>query len=352
MHKTAKQFIIAVCSMVLLQCAAIVMQLLSFDTMAIVAMQFGCLALVAVVVRWGLRYSETMAPTLQDKPRPIIDVSPASYPIEIHQLCDGQPSSGNQSGFVPTPQPTSRRRRDDMASEQIKHPPIDPAQDRAQHGLPEVSTIKDVQHCCQKLQVQFRHIAAQNSLVSGHLEHIEVLAAQANLLALNAAIEATATGETARGFAVVADEVGFLSKESVRFSVEIRQRIDLLSWPINKMLTIVDLLADVDAVASKQCLQGVLAEMVLLQQSVAECSSQIRELSGRLLDFVNAEGRGDVPMDLAGLLSTSRQQANALVDTTCAFAKQVHGVLTRVAPHGDFSSLLEPVSYSSIPLAR
>lgn len=73
---------------------------------------------------------------------------------------------------------------------------------------------------------------------------IDDIADQTNLLALNAAIEAARAGDAGRGFAVVADEVRKLAEKSATAVKETTSKIDLNVKNIDKITSLVKLVAN------------------------------------------------------------------------------------------------------------
>ena len=125
------------------------------------------------------------------------------------------------------------------------------------------------------------------SRVEKLLTDVQGIADQTNLLALNAAIEAARAGEAGRGFAVVADEVRNLSKNSDKFSEEIRVVVNASKKNINLAHDMIEKMASKDmnvAITSKSNIDSMMIDIAAMNVSI---ESKIKEVSG-LTDQIEA----------------------------------------------------------------
>jgi len=119
------------------------------------------------------------------------------------------------------------------------------------------------------------------------LTDVQGIADQTNLLALNAAIEAARAGEAGRGFAVVADEVRNLSRNSDKFSEEIRVVVNASKTNINLAHQMIEKMASKDmnvAITSKANIDTMMTDIAIMNDAIA---TKIAEVSG-LTDQIDA----------------------------------------------------------------
>lgn len=175
------------------------------------------------------------------------------------------------------------------------------------------------------LQISKQSIEMVNVIndVGGHMSEIETLlsdvqgiADQTNLLALNAAIEAARAGEAGRGFAVVADEVRSLSKNSDKFSEEIRVVVNASKKNISQAQTMVEQMASKDmnvAITSKSNINNMMQEIADMNKVIAANVAAVSALTGQIETSVGNAVRGLQFEDL------SRQVVEYLAQKTLNF---------------------------------
>jgi len=129
-------------------------------------------------------------------------------------------------------------------------------------------------------------IAAQMVEVVDLLSDVKTIADQTNLLALNAAIEAARAGDAGRGFAVVADEVRKLSKNSNRFSDQIKSVVNNAHLNIDKAQQSICSMASKDmsvAIQSKQRVEEMFAQVgeinVFIEDKLGDISKISEEIN-------------------------------------------------------------------------
>lgn len=154
------------------------------------------------------------------------------------------------------------------------------------------------------LQISKQSIEMVNVIndVGGHMSEIETLlsdvqgiADQTNLLALNAAIEAARAGEAGRGFAVVADEVRNLSKNSDKFSEEIRVVVNASKKNISQAQVMVEKMASKDmnvAITSKLNIDNMMQEIAGMNKVIAANVTDVSALTGQIEISVGDAVRG------------------------------------------------------------
>jgi methyl-accepting chemotaxis protein len=168
-----------------------------------------------------------------------------------------------------------------------------------------VSAVHNIQDMVKQLDGMFELI-----------NDIRGIADQTNLLALNAAIEAARAGEAGRGFAVVADEVRKLSQDSNTLNEQIRERAEGAKSTITNVEAVVGEIASLDmniAIDAKGHLDGMLAELEGVNQSVSEGVSGLAELNNSIHQDVNQAITALQFADMVGQKTDSiRQQSEIL----------------------------------------
>jgi methyl-accepting chemotaxis protein len=153
------------------------------------------------------------------------------------------------------------------------------------------------------------------------LTDVQKIADQTNLLALNAAIEAARAGEAGRGFAVVADEVRNLSKNSDKFSEEIKKVVTASKANIQQAHSMIELMASKDmniALSSKDKIDKMMEEIEIINTKIAHSISEVSILTDRVESSVNDAVRGlqfeDMSRQLIECLQKNIQQFQAVSD--------------------------------------
>ncbi len=180
------------------------------------------------------------------------------------------------------------------------------------------------------LQISKQSIEMVNVIsdVGGHMSEIETLlsdvqgiADQTNLLALNAAIEAARAGEAGRGFAVVADEVRSLSKNSDKFSEEIRGVVNASKKNISQAQAMIEQMASKDmnvAITSKSNLNKMMEEIAGMNKVIAGNVADVSALTGEIEISVGNAVRGlqfeDMSRQVVEYLAFKTQNFQAMSD--------------------------------------
>ncbi len=175
-----------------------------------------------------------------------------------------------------------------------------------------------IDHILQISKQSVEMVAVIND-VGGHMAHVEKLlgdvqkiADQTNLLALNAAIEAARAGEAGRGFAVVAGEVRNLSKNSDKFSEEIKVVVKASKDNILEAQNMIEVMASKDmnvAISSKANIDKMMDDIAIINSNIAKNVAEISQLTGQIEISVGNAVRGLQFEDMARQL-IEHMQAN------------------------------------------
>ena len=164
--------------------------------------------------------------------------------------------------------------------------------------------------------------------VGEHMDQVEKLltdvqgiADQTNLLALNAAIEAARAGEAGRGVAVVADEVRTLSKNSDKFSEEIRKVVNSSRTNIQNARQIIEQMASKDmsvAITSKAHVDEMMADIANMNDHLAIKLNQVSGITGQIETNVGNAVRAlqfeDMSRQLLDYLQANTQHFQTMAD--------------------------------------
>ncbi|MDO8845163.1 MAG: methyl-accepting chemotaxis protein [Methylicorpusculum sp.] len=133
-------------------------------------------------------------------------------------------------------------------------------------------------------------VDSRMELIRKLVNDVQTIADQTNLLALNAAIEAARAGDAGRGFAVVADEVRKLSKNSDKFSEEIRKVVIESKTSIAEARQMIELMASKDmnvAITSKANIDEMLQDIDKMNSLIATKLYDVSGLSEQIDSHVN-----------------------------------------------------------------
>lgn len=176
--------------------------------------------------------------------------------------------------------------------------------------------IAQTQEQMQMLSDSMQRISEMSAAIEKIIGEINSIAQQTNMLSLNASIEAARAGEMGKGFAVVAAQVGELAARSAQAARETNELItnsiqavdsgkkitdqtvkafEVVAQDVEKsnrdVLSITDMVRqNVETVAGAVSqigrITGVVEENVQISQSTKLASSNVADITGKLLELV------------------------------------------------------------------
>jgi len=158
-----------------------------------------------------------------------------------------------------------------------------------------IDYILDVSRQSMEMVDVINDVGEHMSKVERLLTDVQGIADQTNLLALNAAIEAARAGEAGRGFAVVADEVRNLSRNSDKFSEEIRVVVNASKKNINLAHNMIEKMASKDmniAITSKANIDTMMADIAVMNDTIAIKIAEVSGLTNQIETSVGDAVRG------------------------------------------------------------
>ncbi len=158
-----------------------------------------------------------------------------------------------------------------------------------------IDYILDVSRQSMEMVDVINDVGEHMSKVEKLLTDVQGIADQTNLLALNAAIEAARAGEAGRGFAVVADEVRNLSRNSDKFSEEIRVVVNASKKNINLAHNMIEKMASKDmniAITSKANIDAMMADIGTMNDTIAIKIAEVSGLTNQIETSVGDAVRG------------------------------------------------------------
>ncbi len=181
--------------------------------------------------------------------------------------------------------------------------------------------IQQVNSQSQEMFAAINHVDTRMGEIEKLLSNLQEIADQTNLLALNAAIEAARAGEAGRGFAVVADEVRTLSKNSDKFSEEIKSVVNTSKNNIDRAKSIINDMVSKDmdvAIKSKNRLNKMMDDVTARNEEVATKLQEISQLTQQIDQSVNTAVRSlqfeDLSRQTIDFLVSIVQHFQALAD--------------------------------------